>query len=207
MCLPWLNLLGSERVPGQPKTNMSLHTPTTPAIIFKLRYNHSIFPTKPHQAFDDCSQQEGQKNTCPQNLTEHSSTIRRFLSSCDSWDVHWDVSLGLLQNVGTVAKHLSTITLCSRVLNPVSGTSIPFPNTLSKGSSWSFCSLYLVALDETLPINPEKLTFFATLLALIIPDRFSPFQTQMPTLPYGPQENRVSICFVGHCFPSTQARP
>lgn len=122
---------------------MSLHSPTAPAIIFKLRYNHSIFLTKPHQAFDDCSQQEGQKNTCLQNLIEHSSTIRRFLSPCDSWDVHWDVSLGLLQNVGTISKHLSTLILCAGVLNPVSGTSIPFPNTFSKGSSWSFCSLCL----------------------------------------------------------------
>ena len=63
------------------------------------------------------------------------------------------------------------------------------------------------ALDETLPINPKKLTCFATLLALINPNRFSPFQTQMPALPCGRQENRVRIYFIGHCFPSTQVRP
>lgn len=141
MCLPWLNLLGSERVPGQPKTNMSLHTSTTPRYYFQTQSTITASSRpNPHLSLWWLFTTGRTKNTCLQNLTEHSSTIR-FLSLLWFLRCSPRCITGTLSERGNSCQASFYTYPLLQGLNPVSGTSIPFPNTLSKGSFLKACSL------------------------------------------------------------------
>lgn len=86
---------------------------------------------------------------------------------------------------------LSALILYSSVLNPVSRTYFPFPNTLSKVSFLSFCSLclecffpwYFCILRAHLPIPRNYNMVFAMLLFLNAPARINPLEIFMSSLP------------------------